>query len=63
MKEGLTTMDEFSKKLYDAGINDDRANEKFATVKRMLSLGKSLQDIALCTDLPLAKVQELQAEL
>ena len=37
--------------------------EKFATVKRMLSLGKNLQDIALCTDLPLAKVQELQAEM
>ena len=60
-------MDEFSKKLYDASINDGRAEgetkEKFATVKRMLSLGKSLQDIVLCTDLPLAKVQELQAEL
>ena len=66
-KEGLTTMDEFSKKLYDAGINDGRAEgetkEKFATVKRMLALGKSLQDIALSTDLPLAKVQELQAEM
>ena len=37
--------------------------EKFATVKRMLALGKTLQDIALCTDLPLAKVQELQAEM
>ena len=74
-KEGLTTMDEFSKKLYDAGINDGRAEgrlegraegetkEKFATVKRMLALGKSLQDIALSTDLPLSKVQELQAEM
>ena len=37
--------------------------EKFATVKRMLKLGKSLQDIALVADLPLAKVQELQAEI
>ena len=39
------------------------SNEKFATVKRMLALGKTLQDIALCTDLPLAKVQELQADM
>ena len=64
-------MDEFSKKLYDAGMNDGIAKgeakgetkEKFATVKRMLALGKDLQDIALSTDLPLAKVQELQAQL
>ena len=64
-------MDEFSKKLYDAGMNEGMAKgeakgetkEKFATVKRMLALGKSLQDIALSTDLPLAKVQELQAEM
>ena len=66
-KEGLTTMDEFSKKLYDAGMNEGRAEgetkEKFATVKRMLALGKSLQDIALSTDLPLSKVQELEAEM
>ena len=37
--------------------------EKFATVKRMLKLGKSLQDIALVADLPLAKVQQIQAEI
>ena len=71
-KEGLTTMDEFSKKLYDAGINDGRAegraegeaNEKFATVKRMLKRGKSsLTEIAEDTDLPLTTVQQIQAEM
>ena len=34
-------------------------NEKFATAKRMLALGKSLQDIMLITDLPMNKIQEL----
>ena len=75
-KEGLTTMDEFSKKLYDAGINDVRAKgraegraegetkEKFATVKRMLKRGKSsLTEIAEDTELPLATVQQIQAEM
>ena len=45
------------------GMAKGESNEKFATVKRMLALGKTLQDIALCTDLPLAKVQELQADM
>ena len=45
------------------GRAEGETNEKFATVKRMLKLGKSLQDIALVADLPLAKVQELQAEM
>ena len=45
------------------GKAEGETKEKFDTVKRMLSLGKNLQDIALCTDLPLAKVQELQAEM
>ena len=45
------------------GKAEGKVNEKFATVKRMLALGKTIQDIALCTDLPLAKVQELQAEM
>ena len=71
-KEGLTTMDEFSQKLYDAGMNDGRAEgeakgetkEKFATVKRMLKRGKSsLTEIAEDTDLPLATVQQIQAEM
>ena len=71
-KEGLTTMDEFSKKLYDAGMNDGRAEgraegetkEKFATVKRMLKRGKSsLADIAEDTDLPLTTVQQIQSEM
>ena len=39
------------------------AQEKFATAKRMLALGKSLQDIMLITDLPMNKIQELQAEM
>ena len=71
-KEGLTTMDEFSKKLYDAGRAKGRAEgraegeikEKFATVKRMLKRGKSsLTEIAEDTDLPLATVQQIQAEM
>ena len=38
--------------------------EKFATVKRMLKRGKSsLADIAEDTDLPLATVQQIQAEM
>ena len=32
-KEGLTTMDEFSKKLYDAGINEG----KFESIKNLMS--------------------------
>ena len=40
-----------------------RAQEKFATAKRMLALGKSLQDIMLITDLPMSKIQELQTEI
>ena len=38
--------------------------EKFATVKRMMKRGKSsLADIAEDTDLPLATVQQIQAEM
>ena len=38
--------------------------EKFATVKRMLKRGKSsLTEIAEDTDLPLATVQQIQAEM
>lgn len=70
-KDGLATMDNFSKQIYDAGINDGRkegktegkTEEKFATAKRMLALGKSLQDIILITDLPMSKIQELQTEV
>ena len=45
------------------GLAEGDANEKFATVKRMLNLGKSLEDIMLITDLPMSKIQELQAEM
>ncbi|WP_293556823.1 hypothetical protein [Phascolarctobacterium sp.] len=45
------------------GKAEGRAQEKFATAKRMLALGKSLQDIMLITDLPMSKIQELQAEV
>ena len=45
------------------GRAEGRAQEKFATAKRMLALGKSLQDIMLITDLPMNKIQELQAEV
>ena len=65
-------MDNFSKQIYDAGINDGRkegkaegkAQEKFATVKRMLKRGKSsLADIAEDTDLPLDTIKKIQAEM
>ncbi len=46
-----------------AGLAEDEAQEKFATAKRMLALGKSLQDIMLITDLPMSKIQELQTEI
>lgn len=74
-KDGLATMDNFSKQIYDAGINDGRkegkaegktegkTEEKFATAKRMLALGKILQDIILITDLPMSIIQELQTEV
>ena len=63
-KEGLATMDDFSKKLYNAGMNDGETKEKFATVKRMLKLGKnSLTDIAEMTELPLATIKQIQAKM
>ena len=45
------------------GLAKGKAQEKFATAKRMLALGKSLQDIMLITDLPMSKIQELQTEI
>ena len=40
-KEGLTTMDEFSKKLYDAGMNDGReegkAEGKYESIKNLMT--------------------------
>ena len=57
-------MDNFSKQIYDAGINDGRTEEKFATVKRMLKSGKSsLADIAEDTELPLDTIKKIQAEM
>ena len=57
-------MDNFSKQIYDAVINDGRTEEKFATVKRMLKRGKtSLTDIAEDTDLPLDTIKKIQAEM
>lgn len=35
---------------------EGKAQEKFATAKRTLALGKSLQDIMLITDLPMSKI-------
>ena len=55
------------KKIVSLGFDETRAKgkaqEKFATAKRMLALGKSLQDIMLITDLPMSKIQELQSEI
>ena len=61
-------MDNFSKQIYDAGINDVRkegkTEEKFATVKRMLKRGKSsLADIAEDTDLLLDTIKKIHAEM
>ena len=61
-------MDNFSKQIYDAGINDVRkegkTEEKFATVKRMLKRSKSsLADIAEDTDLPLDTIKKIHAEM
>lgn len=48
---------------FDEASAEGKAQEKFATAKRMLALGKSLQDIMLITDLPMSKIQELQSEI
>lgn len=66
-EEGIAIMDDFSKKLYDAGMHDGRAegetSEKYATARRMLAKGKySLQDIAELTNLTIATIEKLQAE-
>lgn len=45
------------------GRVEGKNEEKFAIAKRMLTLGKSLQDIMLITDLPLTQIHKLQAEL
>lgn len=56
-------LDEARAEARAAGLAEGEAQEKFATAKRMLALGKSLQDIMLITDLPMSKIQELQAEI
>ena len=45
------------------GRVEGKNEEKFAIAKRMLTLGKSLQDIMLITDLPLTQIHKLQTEL
>ena len=46
------------------GKAEGETKEKFATVKRMLKRGKSsLAEIAEDTELPLATVQQIQAEM
>ena len=60
------------KKIVSLGFDEARAearaegeaNEKLATVKRMLKRGKSsLADIAEDTDLPLDTIKKIQAEM
>lgn len=55
------------KKIVSLGFDEARAEakeeEKFAIAKRMLALGKSLQDIMLIADLLMSKIQELQSEV
>lgn len=62
-KEGITFMDDLIKEFYDAGAAKGRNKEKLDTAKRMLALGKSLQDIELITNLPLTTIKQLQAEM
>ena len=46
------------------GLAEGEANEKFATVKRMLRRGKSsLAEIAEDTELPLDTIKRIQAEM
>ena len=46
------------------GFAEGEANEKFATVKRMLRRGKSsLAEIAEDTELPLDTIKRIQAEM
>ena len=46
------------------GLAKGEAQEKFATVKRMLKRGKSsLAEIAEDTDLPLDTIKKIQAEM
>ena len=46
------------------GMAKGKAEEKFATAKRMLKRGKSsLADIAEDTDLPLDTIKKIQAEM
>ena len=45
------------------GLAEGKTEEKFAIARRMLTLGNSLQDIMLITDLPLTQIHKLQAEL
>lgn len=72
LKQNKLKGDEITmKKIVSLGFDEARAEaraegkaqEKFATAKRMLALGKSLQDIMLITDLPMSKIQELQTEI
>ena len=58
-KEGITFMDDLIKEAMDIGKN----NEKIDIAKRMLALGKSLQDIELITNLPLTTIKQLQEEM
>ena len=52
------------KDLRNEAFAEGETKEKFATVKRMLKLGKiSLDDIATLTELPLATIKKIQAEM
>ena len=44
------------------GIAEGEANANIATVKRLFSMGLSVQDIAKATSLPIEQVEALQAE-
>lgn len=67
-KEGKAAMCEFTERIFSEGKAEGRAegevSANYAAAKRMLLKGNnSLQDIAEFTNLPLSKIQELQAEL
>ena len=51
------------KDIFAEGRAEGKANEKFATAKRLLTMKLFIQDIAKATTLPIVKIQELQAEM
>lgn len=56
-------MCDLSQRLHDESEAKGKFEEKIATAKHMLSLGKSIQDIELITNLPLTAIKQIQTEM